>query len=60
MGWWLLARKSGKRACTVSPRAGAFPPSSLPLQPISTASRLSSPSILCEVEVSELPRLAAR
>ena len=53
--------KGNKRTCTVSPRAGAFPPSSAPLQPVSAASRLSSLSKRwpCEVEVGEWPRLAA-
>ena len=45
---------SGKRACTVSPKTGAFPHSS---PPISASSRLSSRSKRCEVEVSERPSL---
>ena len=50
-----------KRACTALPQADALPPSSLPLQPISAADRLSSMSKRwpCELEVGEWPRLAA-
>ena len=50
-----------KRACTVLPEADALPPSSLPLQPISAAERLSSLSKRwpCEVKVGEWPRLVA-
>ena len=65
MGWLLVSRVGGllagkgrKHACTAS-NTGAFPPFSLPLHPTSAASRLSSLSTLCEVEVVELPRLAA-
>ena len=50
----------GKRACTVWPKTGAFTPSSPPVRPISAASRLSSLSKRCEVEVSEWLRLAVR
>ena len=57
----LLDRKGSKRACTVSRRTDAFPPSSAPLQPVSAASRLSSLSKRwpCKVEVGEWPHLAA-
>ena len=61
-GCWLLAsaqQEGGKRACTIRPRTGLFSPSSLPLQPISAANRLSSLSKRCEVEVGALLRLAA-
>ena len=63
-GYWLwvgCARvgKGSKRACTVSPKTGAFPPSSAPLQHVSAASRLSSRSERCEVEVGEW-RLVAK
>ena len=51
--------KGSKRACTVSPRAGAFPRFSMPLQPVFAASRLSSLSKrwLRELEVGEWPGL---
>ena len=67
-GYWFRAwvgcarvGKGSKRACTVSRRTDAFPPSSAPLQPVSAASRLSSLSKRwpCEVEVGEWPHLAA-
>ena len=54
----LLAGKGSKHACTFS-KTDALPPSSLILQPVSAANRLSSLSKRCEVEVGELPLLAA-
>ena len=57
----LLAGKISKRACTVSLKAGALPPSSPSLQPFSAANGLSllSKRWPCEVEVGEWPSLAA-
>ena len=49
-----------KHACTVWPRAGAFPPSSPPVPPILAASRSSSLPKRVEVEVRKCPSLAMR
>ena len=55
----LLDGKGTTRACKISPKTDALPPSSALLQPVSAASRLSTPSERwpCEVRVGEWPGL---